>query len=578
MKTVFKIFIPILLALAIIACLGWYLFVYDRDFTRDVLLSGARYCDRNGHTTLSGWFYDRAYDMAKDNDSVAIELAMQHRADGNYTQAENTLSKAIEDGGGADLYTALCKVYIEQDKILDAVKLLDGITNPETKAVLDSLRPVAPAASPEPGFYNQYISVTVTGEGGTLYVNPIAEYPSVKDAPYAEPVVLHDGENTIYAVTVAESGLVSPLSILNYTVGGIIEQVQFQDAAVEKTVRELLSLPEGTSVMSNQLWDITSFTVPQDTETLADLKYMLFLEELVMDDAPSGELAVLEKLTHLTDLSITNTNVTSAELAVIGSLPELTRLTLNGCGLSAAAALEPLTKLTYLDLGNNTIRNIDALVGMKHLLELHLQQNALIDLSSLSGLTKLTNLDVSGNSLTDLSPLLGLSALEHLDASTNQIASVQEFDILAKLAYLDLSENQLTDLTPLAGIYYLKELNVSQNLLTDISCLSALRKLEVLNFAHNQVKAIPSFEKDCALITIDGSYNLVESLKPLAGLTSLNNIFMDYNEEISTLEWLADNHVLIQVNVYGTKVNGLDQVSLLTEHDIIVNFTPKQDD
>jgi len=171
MKQFFRVFIPIVLSLAIILCLGWYLFIYDRDFTRDALLHGARYFDGKGNYKAASWFYDRAYEQSGDNDAVAIELAQQHKDDGNYTQAENTLSRAIEDGGGIDLYIALSKTYVEQDKLIDAVKLLNGITNPELKAELDALRPAAPVAFPEPGFYNQYISVEVQHESGTLLVN-----------------------------------------------------------------------------------------------------------------------------------------------------------------------------------------------------------------------------------------------------------------------------------------------------------------------------------------------------------------------------------------------------------------------
>ena len=105
MKKFFKVVIPIILVLAIIACIGWYLFIYDRDFTRDILLNGARYFDDRGNHTISGWFYDQAYIQANNNDVVAIELAELHKADGNYTKAEYTLTRAISDGGSADLYS-----------------------------------------------------------------------------------------------------------------------------------------------------------------------------------------------------------------------------------------------------------------------------------------------------------------------------------------------------------------------------------------------------------------------------------------------------------------------------------------
>lgn len=577
MKQFFKIFIPILLALAIVLCLGWYFLTYDRDFTRDMLLYGARRSDAQGKSTMSAWFYDRAYDLAKDNDQVAIELANQHKADGNYTQAEKTLTKAIEDGGGTDLYIALCKTYVEQDKLLDAVKLLNGITNQQTKAQLDAIRPAAPVASPAPGFYNQYISVTVTGDDGTLLVNPIPEYPSVYDQPFSTPIPLHDGENTIYAVVVGDNGLVSPLSIFGYTVGGVVEEVVFADAAIEIAVREMLSIPTGTPVMSNQLWEITSFTLPEGVQSLTDLKYMIFLEDLVLPSAPAGQLAVLAGLTHLTSLEIYDTSVSTEEMEYIGSLTALERLVLNSCNVVTVSPLAKLTKLTYLDLSNNTIRNIQPLSEMKNLQELYMEQNALTDLTQLASLSNLKILDVSNNSLPTLAPIFGLPSLTWLDAGTNLLTDLSNVEYLSNLSYLCVAFNTISDAQPLGNCASLKELDISNNQFTDLSPVAKLTGLEIFNFSYNQVKAIPSFPVDCALITIDGSYNLIESMKPLQGLRALNNIYMDYNTEVSTLKWLAENPTLVLVNVYGTKINDMEHVAELTEHSIIVNFTPLQD-
>lgn len=48
MKRAIRILVPILLAIALIACLIWYLFVYDPNLTRDFLLSQARRFERQG--------------------------------------------------------------------------------------------------------------------------------------------------------------------------------------------------------------------------------------------------------------------------------------------------------------------------------------------------------------------------------------------------------------------------------------------------------------------------------------------------------------------------------------------------
>ena len=96
MKKATRILVPVLLAVLILASIVWYLFDYDRAFTRDTLLSQARYNDLHGNSRLSSWFYDMAYSFSGHDQNVAIELANQYKSDGNYTKAEVTLSKALE--------------------------------------------------------------------------------------------------------------------------------------------------------------------------------------------------------------------------------------------------------------------------------------------------------------------------------------------------------------------------------------------------------------------------------------------------------------------------------------------------
>ena len=138
MKKFIRVLVPLLLAVLIIASIGWYLFTYDRGFTRDFLLTQARYNDLHGNSRLSSWFYDLAYNFSHHDENVAIELANLYKADDNYTKAEYTLTNAINSEPSAELFTALCKTYVEQDKLLDAVSLLDKITNPDIKAEIEA--------------------------------------------------------------------------------------------------------------------------------------------------------------------------------------------------------------------------------------------------------------------------------------------------------------------------------------------------------------------------------------------------------------------------------------------------------
>lgn len=575
MKKTLRVIIPLVLVLAIVLCTGWYLLVYDQEFTRDMLLHTARRFDAAGHHKTAAWFYNCAYQQAGDGDAVAIELAEQYRSDGNYTKAEYTLSNAIADGGGVEVYIALCKTYVEQDKLLDAVNMLNNVKNETVKAQLDMLRPSAPTSSPDPvvsgSYYSQYITVKISAEKGTLYVSSNGEFPSIAKDRYSEGITLTDGENIIYAVAVSENGLVSPASIFGFTVGGVIEKVTFADAAIEQQIRTLLEKDAEAVLYTNDLWTIKEFTVPEGAADLSDLRHLAFVEKLTMEGSVAGQLSNIAALANLKELTIKNMVVNAEELPMIGRLPSLQKLTLDGCSLSTAAGLEWATELTYLNLSNNTIRNIAPLSSCVKLQQLNLSHNALNDLTALAGLTAMTQLDVSFNNITTLSSIGTMTGLTQLVVGNNALTEIAVVQQLPALTKLDLSCNSVSDITPLSACKGLTDLNVSDNSLTDISILADLNALANLNFANNKVKELPKWSKDCALVNIDGSYNSLSTLEPLVGLKKLNNIFMDYNSGISSVKALASCPALIQVNVFGT---GVTYVTPLTDQNIIVNYDP----
>ncbi len=571
MKKILRIIIPFILTLTIILCLVWYLFVYDRGFTRDMLLSFARYSEDQGNHNIAAWFYDRAYDQANDNDAVAIELAEQYKSVGNYTKAEYTLSNAISDGGGLDLYIALCKTYVEQDKLLDAVNMLNNITNTDVKTQIERMRPAAPTTTTEPGFYNQYISVSIETKTGKLYVTTNGEYPSLEKNVYAEPITLSDGENTITAIAVADNGLVSPVSVFGYNVGGVVEKVEFSDKDVEAAIRDALNVSKKKELLTSDLWKIKELSLPKAPKSFEDLKHLVFLEKLTITNGPSKQLQNLSGLGNLKELTIGGVALTQDEFRIIAALPKLERLKLYKCSVSNVSAISSAKNLVYLNLNNNSISNISALSELEKLEELYLANNVIVDVTPLSSLTSLKTLDISTNAVSTLAPLTSLSKLTWLDASTNSIKDLGEMKTLTALEYLNLESNKLTTLKQLSGCENITDLNVSNNKLTSINPLTSLPKLMYLDASYNKIPKLPTWKKSVPLVSIDCSYNELKSLNPLSGLKNLNNIFADYNESLKLIDDLATCPNLIQVNVFGTKVTN---VSKLTKQSIIVNYNP----
>ena len=571
MKKTIRILIPVMLTLAILASCAWYLFSYDQEFTRDSLVGIARFCESQEYHNAATWFYNIAYAQIGDNDSVAIELAEQYKKNGNYTKAEYTLRHAISDEASAELYIALCKTFVEQDKLLDAVNMLSNITDPAIKQELDEMRPAAPVSSHNPGQYSQYITVEFTADSGTLYVSADGEYPSINEDQYKEPFSLVEGENNMYAVSVSETGLVSPLVVCGYTIGGIVRPVTFADPTIEATVRELLQIDAPTVLHTNDLWKIKEFTIPEGAFDYTDIASMAYLEKLFADNASGTQLHNICGLSELSELYISNCKVSIDVLEALSKLPKLKSLTLTNCEISSLTGLSGAITLEYLDLSNNAVRNLESIATLPNLKTLILSHNAVDDITTLTGLKSLTKLDVSYNALTSLDGIAALSNLTWLNADNNAITQIDGIKAMNGLSYLSLNANKIKDITPITTCAALTEVNIAGNGLSDISKLSVLIKLMYLDFSNNSVTTIPSWPKTCALVTINGSKNNIKSLSPLRDLKNLNVVNMDYNKNISSVKDLANCPVLTQVNVFGTKVK---DVSALTSKSIIVNYNP----
>lgn len=604
MKKALRVILPILLALMILASAIWYLLVYDPDFTRDTILSAARDFDKGGHHKTAALLYDLAYLQSDGGDDVAIELANHYKSIGNYTKAEYTLSSAISDGGTVDLYIALCQTYVEQDKILDAVNMLSNIKDKSIKSQIDALRPAAPTFDPEPGFYSQYITVSVKSEMADLYVNSKGEYPSTHETPNRkqavadhvtayiqdyfkgrepEPeqiphydftslsVTLPEGETTIYAVSIDSNNLVSELAIHGYTIGGVIKQITLTDPALDSYVRGLLNFGATRAIYTNDLWPITHMELPKNVSDFKDLIYFPYLKSLTITDCGAANLTILSNLTELKQLLITNAQLSQDSLKAIGTLRSLEKLTLSGCGISTISHLENLTNLTYLDLSGNTLRNINVFTGFAKLQELYMGSNALTDLSALSGLMDLKILDVSHNSLQSLKPIFGLTKLETLKAGSNALETVDGIGSLTGLKTLSLDQNLLSNISYISGCTALTELNVANNSIKDISVVARLPKLVRLDLSHNKVSAFPPFTKEHPLSSVKAAHNVLTKLDELKNLQSLYFLDVDYNEKLSSLDPLLSCTNLMQVNCYGTKVS---KDPFPKKQGVVVNLDP----
>lgn len=515
--------------------------------------------------------YETALELDPGNSEYAIALADVGIRAGSYTTAERALVSVIKRAPTTELVCKLSSIYVMQGKLLDARELLDGITDPSIVSELAALRPAAPVFTPESGEYDQYIEVSFAPYEGILYYSTGEEYPGPSTSTYTEPIPLSSGSSRFSAVIVSESGLVSPMVEAEYLVLGVIEELHFASPELEAYIRDSLYIPRTSPVMSDQLWNITEFIVPDDVTEYSDLRFLPDLTSLTINDGTSEDYSFLAALPGLTKLDLSGCLVTTETLGYISQLSELTELNLSGCGISSIEMLGANTKLQKLDLSGNSVYDISVLNNCPDLTHLNLDGNAVSSLDCLRGNSTLISLNISQNNVAYLAPLSECSRLEELYANGNRISDVSVLAGMPSLRIFCANQNEITDISPLSACTKLTRLELADNQLTDINILSVLKDLTYLDISYNQVTAIPELDKECHLQQFYASYNQIEDVSMLAGLPELTYVNVDYNENLEEIECLNTCRLLVQVDAFGTKVA---EVQLLIDMGVIVNFSP----
>ena len=551
MKHALKIILPIILILALIIGACCLFLIARRDLTESIFVYWGEHFYEAGRYSRAVSFYKAAMHFAPKDADLAIRLADAYKKSGNYTKAEYTLVSAITQiPDSVQLYVALSKTYVEQDKLLDAETMLGRITNDAVRTQIDALRPAAPVIEPESGNYSEYIDVTVTGASGTVYAVCNSDFPASEQDVYTGPISLEAGESKIVALSVAENGLVSDAVYAGYTVGNVVEEVKLADAGMDAYVRELLGKTAGSAIMSDELWAVEELDLPDTVASLEDLPYFTGLHSLSLHHGTGLDLSVLSRLPTLRTLDLSGCTLSTAAMNTIVTLSELTSLNLSGCAVAEIDALIGLQKLETLDLSNNTVS----------------------DLTALSALLALRELNLTNNPITSLSNLKNCTELETLYAGQCAITRIAGLADHTKLKTLVLSGNKITDISALAGCTAIETLDLSGNSISDISVVSGFKNLVDLNVSSNQITDLPQFDADTPLWHVDISHNQIESLAGLEGNLAVNFINADYNR-VKSVAKLESCIMLVRMNLWDNPVDA-DEVKQLQDIGILINYNP----
>ena len=133
------------------------------------------------------------------------------------------------------------------------------------------------------------------------------------------------------------------------------------------------------------------------------------LKRLDLDENQILNLQPIKRLTQLEGLYLGG-NKNNQSVSVLTNLTKLKWLSLYDNQIRDIKPLANLKKLEGLWLGNNQIHDVSPLAELASLRTLHIRNNSIRDISPIGGLTKLTDLKLKGNPLQDKSPLSTLKA------------------------------------------------------------------------------------------------------------------------------------------------------------------------
>lgn len=211
------------------------------------------------------------------------------------------------------------------------------------------------------------------------------------------------------------------------------------------------------------------------------LRYMIHLEEIILNDNNISDLSCLSDLKNLKKIAFRNNKVKNLSFA------------------------ENLRDLTVISANNNEITDISALADHKELRELWLKNNKISDISALKNCTNITGLDLGVNEITDISSLSNMNNLNELWLDNNNISDISALSKLKNITRAGFAYNSISDFTPLSNCILIvlytqynsvngnlnayKGLTITESLYTDGNNIDAYHsENDIYNFMVSNVK------------------------------------------------------------------------------------------
>jgi internalin A len=280
---------------------------------------------------------------------------------------------------------------------------------------------------------------------------------------------------------------------------------------------------------------------------------LLNLPSLYVNYADITGFAGWQWLTNLSTLYLGNCVISNLDF--LTNTPHLTSLGLPNDAIHDLGMLTNLTQLVSLSLENNQITDISPLAGLTHLSYLNLGWNQITNFDEfLSGFTSVTSLDLGGNSISNVEFLTNLTQLTTLGLEDNRVTDVSPLDALTNLNSLTVQQNLLTNVTSLTNLLQLQTVDLTINLLDLSSGSDTAAAIQQLQAQGANVYDLP--QREPPIITVPGFWFV-----PINATSSLSFDITDnavYGSQFTVQAVLSDTNLVPNAGalVSGPDTNG----------------------
>lgn len=411
---------------------------------------------QDGEYELSLASYQKGLEVDPENNTALRGVALSNAALG-YTEdaieAYKELAATEPDNAEIQLeYVNSMIVGGYLDEAKNALgDLLTSFDNEKMEQLYKKMTVTAPRADLQSGAYDSYQLLNMTSEDSNtaIYYTTDGSEPHSGSSVYTNHLVISAPETIIKAKCINYLGYESEVVEFNYAITVPVEQILNRDySAFGQAVKQALNRGYNQPIYNYEVAQLTSLYIIGDgyfsnpdsivfyqnyfipgnyasgysergSADLSELKYLPFLETLVVSWQNNISLDPIAELQYLKNLSLLNDNI------------------------SDITPLSRLTNLEKLALGWNDIQNISALANLSNLVSLGLWNNRIDDISVVAGLEKLQYLDVANNRITSLESVSQLHELKEFWANGNQIGDISMLDPDGTLELLMISGNPI---------------------------------------------------------------------------------------------------------------------------------------